>query len=317
MARRRRAGSPRCGGRPRGRAGRPRGACPPAAPRSGPARARPPRRGPRRSRPARGPAPPRPRERPLARDISTSPDWAAASVRSSSASWARRSWPLVRISSHATTATTSTTATTTTIMATVSDMCFLPSPPRLRPRYPDLARRGRSEREQRRHPAAGRARAGLERPAQLGGPLAHRRQARRPGATRRCGRGRSPRGAARPRPARSRTDADALVLCRATLVRASVTMRYAATSTAAGRSGNSSGAVTSTATGSPSRLRSPTACCRSAGHQAELVERRRPHRVDHPPDLLDRRSPCRRAAGPPSPRRRPGRCGSGCAPRRR
>ena len=56
---------------------------------------------------------------------------------------------------------------------------------------------------------------------------------------------------------------------------------------AAGRSARSSGAVTSTATGSPSRLRGrPPAAAGPA--PAELIESRWPHRVDHPSDLLDR-----------------------------
>ena len=98
-----------------------------------------------------------------------------------------------------------------------------------------------SHRQQRGHPATGGSRPGLEGAAELGGPLAHRRQPD-PGPP---GVAAAVVGDLEVQPVGrgdQRTDAEALVLCRATLVSASVTMRYAATSTAAGRSGNSSGA---------------------------------------------------------------------------
>ncbi len=46
--------------------------------------------------------------------------------------------------------------------------------------------------------------------------------------------------------------------------------------------------TTSTATGWPVPVAQPDRLLPQRRHQAELVERRRSHRVDHPPDLLDR-----------------------------
>ncbi len=77
-------------------------------------------------------------------------------------------------------------------------------------------------------------------------------------------------------------------LWRAALVSASIAIRYAAVSTAAGRPGRSSGAANETRITEPSGgadHRDPLAQRR---HQPELVEGRRPHVVDQPTDLAHR-----------------------------
>ena len=84
--------------------------------------------------------------------------------------------------------------------------------------------------------------------------------------------------------------------CRAALVSASTAIRYAATSTAAGSAGSGSGTSTTARAepGAPVRARAPA--------RPELVQDRRAQVVDDPPDVVDRRFACLRAARRAGPR---------------
>ena len=140
-----------------------------------------------------------------------------------------------------------------------------------------------------RDPAAGRRRAGRAGAAQLGGAFRDRASGRR-----RAARPVRPAPSStidsshRAGPRRSSSARRRARACRTTFVSASVAIRYAATSTAAGSAGSGSGASTvDRAAGRPVGVPA------QRPDQAQLVQGGRAQPVDQPPDVVDAPRGCR------------------------